>query len=158
MRQIHRAGEKLFIDYVGPTIALTDGSRAHIFVAANGCVVLNKIATGPGAPKNRKRSISNRHSESVARVGEEAVRILALSPIGQMRREFRVFFNVKGCAMPALKPHACERAGEPAGRRRTSLDGGNRGVLRCSGNLTRLWRLKRSHYQSGDGELRQTRR
>jgi transposase len=36
MRQIHRAGEKLFIDYAGPTIALTDGSRAHIFVAALG--------------------------------------------------------------------------------------------------------------------------
>lgn len=38
MRQIHRAGEKLFIDYAGPTIALTDGSRAHIFVAALGAV------------------------------------------------------------------------------------------------------------------------
>ena len=36
MRQIHRAGEKLFIDYAGPTIALTDGGRAHIFVAAMG--------------------------------------------------------------------------------------------------------------------------
>ena len=36
MRQIHRAGEKLFIDYAGPTLALTDGSRAHIFVAALG--------------------------------------------------------------------------------------------------------------------------
>jgi len=36
MRQIHRAGEKLFIDYAGPTIGLTDGSRAHIFVAAMG--------------------------------------------------------------------------------------------------------------------------
>jgi transposase len=36
MRQIHRAGEKLFIDYAGPTIPLTDGSRAHIFVAAMG--------------------------------------------------------------------------------------------------------------------------
>ena len=36
MRQIHRAGEKLFIDFAGPTIALTDGSRAHIFVAAMG--------------------------------------------------------------------------------------------------------------------------
>ena len=36
MRQIHRAGEKLFIDYAGPTIGLTDGSRAHIFVAALG--------------------------------------------------------------------------------------------------------------------------
>jgi len=33
MRQIHRAGEKLFIDYAGPTVALLDGSRAHIFVA-----------------------------------------------------------------------------------------------------------------------------
>jgi len=36
MRQVHRAGEKLFIDYTGPTIGLTDGSRAHIFVAALG--------------------------------------------------------------------------------------------------------------------------
>ena len=33
---IHRAGEKLFIDYAGPTMALADGSRAHIFVAAMG--------------------------------------------------------------------------------------------------------------------------
>ncbi len=36
MRQVHRAGEKLFIDFAGPTIALTDGGRAHIFVAALG--------------------------------------------------------------------------------------------------------------------------
>jgi transposase len=36
MRQTHRAGEKLFIDYAGPTVELTDGSRAHIFVAALG--------------------------------------------------------------------------------------------------------------------------
>ena len=36
MRQIHRAGEKMFIDYAGPTVGLTDGSRAHIFVSALG--------------------------------------------------------------------------------------------------------------------------
>lgn len=36
MRQIHRAGEKLFIDFAGPTIPLTRGGRAHIFVAALG--------------------------------------------------------------------------------------------------------------------------
>jgi transposase len=36
MRQVHRAGEKLFIDFAGPTIALTDRGRAHIFVAAMG--------------------------------------------------------------------------------------------------------------------------
>ena len=36
MRQVHRAGEKLFIDYAGPTIGLVDGNRAHIFVAAMG--------------------------------------------------------------------------------------------------------------------------
>ena len=36
MRQVHRAGEKLFIDYAGPTIGLTDGTRAHVFVAALG--------------------------------------------------------------------------------------------------------------------------
>ena len=36
MRQIHRAGEKLFVDYAGPTVELSNGSRAHIFVAALG--------------------------------------------------------------------------------------------------------------------------
>lgn len=36
MRQIHRAGEKLFIDFAGPTIALTGGGRAHIFVSSMG--------------------------------------------------------------------------------------------------------------------------
>jgi transposase len=36
MRQIHRAGEKLFVDYAGPTVELADGSRAHVFVAALG--------------------------------------------------------------------------------------------------------------------------
>ena len=36
MRQTHRAGERLFIDYAGPTIALTDGGRANIFVSAMG--------------------------------------------------------------------------------------------------------------------------
>ena len=36
MRQVHRAGEKLFVDYAGPTLALDDGSRANIFVSAMG--------------------------------------------------------------------------------------------------------------------------
>ena len=36
MRQVHHAGEKLFIDFAGPTVPLTDGGRAHIFVAALG--------------------------------------------------------------------------------------------------------------------------
>lgn len=36
MRQTHRAGEKMFIDYAGPTVALIDGVRAHIFVSAMG--------------------------------------------------------------------------------------------------------------------------
>jgi len=36
MRQQHRAGEKLFADFAGPTLALDDGSRAHVFVAAMG--------------------------------------------------------------------------------------------------------------------------
>ncbi len=34
MRQVQRAGEKMFIDYCGPTVALTSGERAHIFVSA----------------------------------------------------------------------------------------------------------------------------
>ena len=40
MRQVHRAGEKLFIDFAGPTIALTEHGRevgrANVFVAALG--------------------------------------------------------------------------------------------------------------------------
>ena len=36
MRQVHRAGEKLFIDYAGSTVGLRGGARAHIFVAALG--------------------------------------------------------------------------------------------------------------------------
>jgi transposase len=36
MRQQRRAGEKLFIDYAGPTLELADGSRAQVFVAAMG--------------------------------------------------------------------------------------------------------------------------
>jgi transposase len=36
MRQLHRAGEKLFIDYAGPTVALSDGTHAHMFVAVLG--------------------------------------------------------------------------------------------------------------------------
>ncbi len=36
MRQVHRAGDKLFIDYAGPTVALTGGGKANIFVAAMG--------------------------------------------------------------------------------------------------------------------------
>jgi len=36
MRQVHRAGEKLFIDYAGRTIPLLGGGQAHIFVASLG--------------------------------------------------------------------------------------------------------------------------
>jgi transposase len=36
MRQIHKAGEKLFVDFAGPTLGLSDGSRVHLFVAAMG--------------------------------------------------------------------------------------------------------------------------
>ena len=41
MRQVHRAGEKLFIDYAGPTVGLVNPDtgelrRAHIFVAVLG--------------------------------------------------------------------------------------------------------------------------
>lgn len=36
MRQHRRAGEKLFIDFAGPTVALHGGGRAQVFVAAMG--------------------------------------------------------------------------------------------------------------------------
>ena len=36
MRQQHRAGEKLFVDYAGPTLELADGGRGQVFVAAMG--------------------------------------------------------------------------------------------------------------------------
>jgi transposase len=34
MRQHRRAGEKLFIDFAGPTVGLSDGSRVQVFVSA----------------------------------------------------------------------------------------------------------------------------
>ncbi len=36
MRQHRRAGEKMFIDFAGPTLALVSGARAHVFVCAMG--------------------------------------------------------------------------------------------------------------------------
>lgn len=36
MRQVHVAGEKLFVDYAGPTIRVRDGGCANVFVAALG--------------------------------------------------------------------------------------------------------------------------
>ena len=36
MRQHRRAGEKLFIDFAGPTVPLTNGERAQVFVSAHG--------------------------------------------------------------------------------------------------------------------------
>jgi transposase len=48
MRQIHCAGEKLFIDFAGPTLALCDGSRAHIFVAALGASSYTYACATPG--------------------------------------------------------------------------------------------------------------
>lgn len=47
MRQIHRAGEKLFIDFAGPTVELTDGTRAHIFVAALGASIYTFACATP---------------------------------------------------------------------------------------------------------------
>jgi transposase len=43
MRQVHRGGEKLFIDFAGPTVALADGARAHIFVSAMGASNANRF-------------------------------------------------------------------------------------------------------------------
>jgi len=45
MRQHHRAGEKLFIDYCGPTVDIIDGTtgevrKAQVFVAVLGCFQL----------------------------------------------------------------------------------------------------------------------
>jgi hypothetical protein len=36
MRQIHRAGGKLFVKDAGPAVELADESQVHIFVAALG--------------------------------------------------------------------------------------------------------------------------
>ena len=47
LRQIHRAGEKLFIDFAGPTVGLSDGNRAHIFVAALGASSYTFVCATP---------------------------------------------------------------------------------------------------------------
>lgn len=48
MRQVHRAGEKLFIDYAGPTIGLRDGGRASVFVATLGASSYTFACATPG--------------------------------------------------------------------------------------------------------------
>ncbi|MBI1397384.1 MAG: IS21 family transposase [Betaproteobacteria bacterium] len=48
MRQVHRAGEKLFVDYAGPTVALRDGTRASVFVAAMGASSYTFACATPG--------------------------------------------------------------------------------------------------------------
>jgi len=50
MRQHRRAGEKLFIDFAGPTVPLTDGKRAQVFVSAMGASSLT-FACATGAQK-----------------------------------------------------------------------------------------------------------
>ncbi|MGC9185747.1 MAG: IS21 family transposase [Thiomonas sp.] len=47
MRQVHRAGEKLFVDYAGPTIALEGGGVANIFVAALGASSFTFVCATP---------------------------------------------------------------------------------------------------------------
>ena len=48
MRQVHRAGEKLFVDYAGPTVGLRDGTRASVFVAAMGASSYTFACATPG--------------------------------------------------------------------------------------------------------------
>lgn len=53
MRQVHRAGEKLFIDYAGPTMAIVNPDtgelrRAHIFVAVLGASNYTYACATPG--------------------------------------------------------------------------------------------------------------
>jgi len=53
MRQLHRAGEKLFIDYAGPTVAIVNPDtgefrRAHIFVAVLGASNYTYACATPG--------------------------------------------------------------------------------------------------------------
>lgn len=53
MRQLHRAGEKLFIDYAGPTVGIVNPDtgelrRAHIFVAVLGASNYTYACATPG--------------------------------------------------------------------------------------------------------------
>lgn len=60
MRQVHRAGEKPFVDYAGPTVALRDGTRASVFVAAMGAssyvTVRRSPSLRPRAEVDRSRT------------------------------------------------------------------------------------------------------
>ncbi len=58
MRQIHRAGEKLFADYAGPTMAIIDADsgevgQASIFVAVLGGIELHLCLRHGGAKTSR---------------------------------------------------------------------------------------------------------
>ena len=72
MRQTHRAGEKLFIDFAGRTVGLIDGSRAHIFVAALGASGYTFVCATP-----RERRALERAMVRDAASGQERRRDLA---------------------------------------------------------------------------------
>ena len=74
MRQIHRAGEKLFIDFAGPTIPLTHGGRVHIFVAALGASSYTSACATPRETMTDWISSTVRALE--ARITARAVEIL----------------------------------------------------------------------------------
>ncbi len=59
MRQVHRAGEKLFIDFAGPTLALTGGGRAHIFVSSFGGIWIYLCLRHPQGNHGRLDRVDN---------------------------------------------------------------------------------------------------
>src|ERR1700744_3021387 len=54
------------------------------------------------------------------------------------------------------RSHCCEHTATPVGRRRISLEGGNRGVLRGGWNFGELWRLMARHAQRRERKAAQT--
>lgn len=67
MRQVHRAGEKLFADYAGPTVPVIDAStgevgRAQIFVAVLGASNYTYACATPGQTQARPRPTGSRAS------------------------------------------------------------------------------------------------
>ena len=48
MRQVHRGGEKLFVDFAGPTLSLVNGTRAHLFVSSLGASHYTYAQAMPG--------------------------------------------------------------------------------------------------------------
>jgi transposase len=111
MRQIHRAGEKLFIDFAGPTMELTDGSRAHIFVAALGASSYTFACATPARDHGRLAPWLRTGLELLWRLCPQLIvpdnpRAMIATPTGMSRAPTTRWLTLRATTAPRCCPPA----------------------------------------------------